>query len=58
MKLKLDENIGARGRGLLVAAGFDASTVFDQGMTGFDDQWFFAWRPGFGFRIFMTHWRF
>jgi hypothetical protein len=32
MKLKLDENIGERGRQLLTAAGHDVATVLDQGL--------------------------
>jgi hypothetical protein len=38
VKLKLDENIGRRGQALLTAAGHDVSTVFDQRMSGVDDE--------------------
>ena len=37
MKLKLDENLGERGRHILVEAGQDVSTVVDQRMAGAGD---------------------
>ncbi len=38
MKVKLDENIGRRGQGLLQAAGHDVMTVRDQGLGGATDE--------------------
>ena len=37
MKLKLDENLGVRGRKILAAAGHDVSTVSQQGMQSATD---------------------
>jgi predicted nuclease of predicted toxin-antitoxin system len=37
MKLKLDENIGQRGKALLVEAGHDVATVLEQNLTGASD---------------------
>lgn len=37
MKFKLDENIGQRGRNLLIAAGHDVSTVLEQNLTSAPD---------------------
>lgn len=37
MKLKLDENLGERGRAILQQAGHDVATVMDQGLTGATD---------------------
>jgi predicted nuclease of predicted toxin-antitoxin system len=34
VKIKLDENIGERGRSVLVAGGHDVTTVHEQGMSG------------------------
>ena len=41
MKFKLDENIGERGRELLVAAGHEVSTVREQGLAGVSDETLF-----------------
>ena len=41
MKLKLDENIGRRGADLLIAAGHDVSTVFQQRLHGVSDETLF-----------------
>ena len=38
MKVKLDENLGLRGRRLLEAAGWDVVTVVDQDMCGAQDR--------------------
>lgn len=38
MKVKLDENLGIRGRAQLAAAGIDVATVFDQGLTSAPDR--------------------
>lgn len=37
MKLKLDENLGARGRQILSDAGHDVCTVAEQGLEGTND---------------------
>ncbi|MGB3193073.1 MAG: DUF5615 family PIN-like protein [Limnoraphis sp.] len=37
MKIKLDENIGNRGKHLLIEAGHDVSTVFEQDLSGAPD---------------------
>ncbi|MHB8575683.1 MAG: DUF5615 family PIN-like protein [Dehalococcoidia bacterium] len=37
MNLKLDENLGIRGRALLVAAGHDVATVAEQGLLSAPD---------------------
>lgn len=37
MKLKLDENIGTRGRELLEARGHDVATIWDQNLASADD---------------------
>ena len=42
MKFKLDENIGRRGRDLLVAAGHDVATVREQGLGGCSDDRLFT----------------
>ena len=38
MKIKLDENLGDRGRQLLASAGHDVCTVPAQGLTSADDR--------------------
>jgi predicted nuclease of predicted toxin-antitoxin system len=38
VKLKLDENLGRRGREILAAAGHDVCTVMDQLLTGAEDR--------------------
>jgi predicted nuclease of predicted toxin-antitoxin system len=38
MKLKLDENLGVRGQALLSAAGHDAATVAEQGLSAASDE--------------------
>jgi predicted nuclease of predicted toxin-antitoxin system len=38
MKLKLDENLGSRGRDLLLAAGHDVCTVPAQGLASATDE--------------------
>jgi hypothetical protein len=38
MKFKLDENIGRRGVELLVQAGHDVATVYNQGVGGIADE--------------------
>ena len=38
MKIKLDENIGRRGVGLLRARGHDVMTVWDQNLRGVSDE--------------------
>lgn len=42
MKLKLDENLGLRGKGLLVQAGHDVVTVHEQGLPGASDEALFS----------------
>jgi predicted nuclease of predicted toxin-antitoxin system len=37
MLVKLDENLGARGRRLFIAAGHQVATVGEQGLAGADD---------------------
>jgi predicted nuclease of predicted toxin-antitoxin system len=37
MLIKLDENLGERGRGMMSAAGHDVATVADEGLAGADD---------------------
>lgn len=41
MKLKLDENIGRRGVELLIQAGHDVATLYDQGVSGLADEGLF-----------------
>jgi predicted nuclease of predicted toxin-antitoxin system len=38
MQMKLDENLGQRGRQLFVQAGHDVSTVADEGLAGAEDD--------------------
>jgi predicted nuclease of predicted toxin-antitoxin system len=38
MRVKLDENLGQRGRDLFLAAGHDVETVVTEGLTGADDH--------------------
>jgi predicted nuclease of predicted toxin-antitoxin system len=38
VKLKLDENLGRRGRDILSAAGHEVCTVVEQSLTGFEDR--------------------
>lgn len=38
MKLKLDENLGLRGKAILADAGHDVCTVVEQLLTGFEDR--------------------
>lgn len=38
MKIKLDENLGFRGKSLLEADGHDVLTIADQQMTGAEDE--------------------
>ena len=38
MKLKLDENLGLRGKAILVAAGHDVCTVVEQSLAGYEDR--------------------
>lgn len=42
MKFKLDENIGTRGRDLLLASGHDVETVRDEGLQGATDERLYA----------------
>lgn len=42
MRFKLDENIGTRGRALLVAAGHEVETVRDEGLGGCSDERLYA----------------
>jgi predicted nuclease of predicted toxin-antitoxin system len=42
LKIKLDENIGRRGRELLKSAGHDVLTVRDQKLEGSSDEKLFA----------------
>ena len=38
MKFKLDENLGSRGRTILMSAGHEVQTVSDQGMSSATDE--------------------
>ncbi len=38
MKLKLDENLGLRGKAILLAAGHDVCTVVEQSLAGYEDR--------------------
>ena len=38
MKLKLDENLGLRGKAILADAGHDVCTVAEQSLTGYEDH--------------------
>ena len=38
MKLKLDENLGLRGKSILASAGHDVCTVFEQSLTCYEDR--------------------
>ena len=38
MRIKLDENIGERGRDLLAAAGHDVTTAYEQRLAGVSDE--------------------
>lgn len=40
MKLKLDENLGLRGKAILVGAGHDVCTVVEQSLVGYEDRAF------------------
>jgi hypothetical protein len=51
VKLKLDENIGRRGRELLKATGHDVMTVWDQGLRGVTDEKLSRFAPTRGERL-------